>query len=285
MSVQSYTYPKNLPEALAARKEKYLPYGGGTDLMLQHQDELKKGQPLSLCFLGHVPELHGITWDSNGITIGAMTSMAEIAGDDRLPVLLREACLGVGSPGLRNVATLGGNICMASPAGDSLPPLYVHGAEVLLCSKQGERRVGLDDFITGVGRTALNNDELLISVFIPKMTVSRYFYRKVSSRVSNAISKISIAASLLLDGTSIVDIRLAYGAVGPTVIRLHEVESFLTGQELDEVCDSFDEWAYRIRDGVQPIDDLRSTALYRREVAVNLCRIFLKNESGEIPSD
>ena len=276
---EEYVFPQTLAQALAARKAGFLPYGGGTDLMVRHKNDLQEGWQPSFSFLAHVPELSGIQVDADGLTVGALATMAEVAADERVPPLLRKACLGVGSPGLRNVATLGGNICSASPAGDSLPPLYLYQAQLNLCSTGGERHLALADFIRGVGQTALTDDELLVSIRIPASAWTRTMYRKVSSRTTNAISKVSLAGAMLLDGKRIVACRLAFGAVGATVIRCYRTEQALVGQRITEACHNREQWLNLLRNEVLPIDDLRSTALYRREVAVNLARQFVCGEN------
>ncbi len=278
----SYTHPGDIGEALAALTAGYRPYAGGTDLMVRLRGVAGQRHVRPFCFIGHIAELRTINRAGNGINIGSLTTMAELASNRDVPPLLSQACLAVGSPGLRNVATLGGNICTASPAGDTLPVLYLHEARVLLRSSRGERSLPINKFISGPGKTVLAEDELLVSVFVPDVIVTQYSFKKVSSRVANAISKISLAATLLLDDQQcITDIRLAYGAVGPTVIRCHGLEQFLLGKTREEVCLLLEQCEHYIHESIQPIDDQRSSVLYRREVACNLFNDFTASEDND----
>ncbi len=209
---------------------------------------------------------------------GACTTFSELlrSGDvcGRLP-LLAAAVATLGSPQVRNMGTLGGNICTASPAGDSLPPLYVMDAAVELQSSRGTRRMPIREFITGPGRTQLQRGEVLtgVRVGIPQgFQVHRF--EKVGQRKALACAISSMAALLKLSGDGAVsEGRIAWGSVGPTVVVSAEVEGFLRGRKVTPA--TVEEAAALAERAVAPIDDVRGSAAYRRQVAGNLLRKLL----------
>ena len=210
--------------------------------------------------------------------------MTEILAFDGMPELLRRAVALIAAPALRNRATLGGNICNASPAADSLPPLYVHEAEAVAKSGSGERRLRIAEFLTGPGKTALAPEEILCGVRVPLLPkAGRLYYRKVGTRRANALSKLSAAGFARLEAGRVAEFRFALGAVAPTVIRLPEAEAAAMGcapAEIDvtKILDL-------ARPHIQPIDDQRSTADYRRQVALNSLAEFLEQLSAHQLTD
>ncbi len=244
---------------------------GGTDLLVGlragHRD------PPALVGLERLAELKGARHQKGGLWLGAASTHQELLDDPlvaaELP-LLRLALAGLGSPPIRHMGTLGGNIVTASPAGDCLPPLYVHEAEVEIISPAGARRQGLDDFILGPGRVDMRPGEVLAGVLVP---LGRRFdhvhQRKVGLRRALAIAVCSFCAGLCLDGAGRVErARLAWGSLAPTVARPREVERLLEGQVLGE--DLLIEAGRLLQGHISPIDDLRASAAYRRRVAANL---------------
>ena len=174
-----------------AKQKGAVPYAGGTDFMIRHAKALQTGQCPPFIFLNQLKELHGISntdntdnTDNTGniVRIGALTTMAALSVNKDIPELLAQACNCLGSPALRTAATLGGNICTASPAGDSLPPLYALGAQVEICSLQGRRLMPISEFISGPGTTALQDDELLSAVILPASEFNEFYHHKVSPR-------------------------------------------------------------------------------------------------------
>jgi len=255
--------PTSLQQVLEARAEGVRPYAGGTDIMVRHKAALDRGDNLDLIFLSGVVELIGISLTPETLRIGPLTTMADMAISPCIPDVLRQACAGVGSPALRNQATIGGNVCTASPAGDGLCALHTCRAEVELRSLHAMRRLALEDFILGPGRTALAADELLTALLIPLPGPDISFFRKVGPRPVNAIAKVSLAVGLWLDGPLIARARLALGAVGPTVLRCGALEERLRGMTPDEAAAKAQELAILAGTSARPIDDLRSTAEYR----------------------
>ena len=177
--------------------------------------------------------------DGMMLAIGAMTRISELCRSPLLVTkapLLSTAALAFGAPAIRNMATLGGNLCTASPAGDCLPALYALGAEVELLSPVGRRRVPIGQFILAPGRTARRPGELLTRVLLPSRSPFAWqSFEKVGRRQSLAISVVSFAGLLRLDDDHrITEVHLAWGSVGPTVVTAPEVSDCLLGQELDQ---------------------------------------------------
>lgn len=264
--------PASLKEALDFRAEtKALPFAGGTDLMVRRRGYSGTGPHFEepLLFLDAVEDLKNIMIMDGELRIGAGLTLSEILAFEPLPELVRRSVSDIAAPGLRNRATLAGNICNASPAGDSLPPLYVHDAEFVLASIRGERIVAAGKFFTGPGATVLGEDEILTEIRIPILKEGLCYYRKVGTRRANALSKLSAAGYARKDGKRLTDFRFALGAVAPTVLRLSRVEQMVmeggtNGPVLEAAADL-----------VRPIDDQRSTAAYRRQTALNTLMEFL----------
>lgn len=271
--------PTSMSEALALLKNcaaaKLI--AGGTDLLVRLR-HAQQAQDMTLVSLDRVAELRGIHAAEDGLSIGATTRFSEIATDPLVAThapILASAAQTVGGPAIRNMATLGGNLCTASPAGDSLPPLYALGAEVELASIQGCRRLPLSQFVQGPGRTVLAQDEILARVILPWRPVfSRQHFEKVGRRQSLAIAVVSFTGLLRLDGKDRVEaLHFAWGAVGPTVVTIPAVESLLQGQKL--TLPLAQQAAALVRKSVQPISDVRASADYRRLLAGNLLQRFL----------
>jgi len=246
-------------------------FGGGTDLLVK-----RRGGgicPSALIGLERIPELRGVREDDDDIVIGAATPVAHLVSDGIIatafPVL--SAALGtIGGPAIRNMATIGGNICTASPAGDSLPPLHVLDAELILKSSVGERRISIREFIAGPGKTDLQSGEILAEIRLKRQrALNRQHFEKVGQRKAHAISIASLAvcATREDDGT-VHTVRCAWGSVGPRIIESNEVDAVLSGHRLTDSV--LAEAAEIARLKVSPIDDIRASAEYRRTVSGNL---------------
>lgn len=263
-------------EALAAAPRMIL--AGGTDLMVRRRGwsgTLPAFDSPAL-FVGEIPELRGVTAEPGGsLVLGAAVKLAEAQADERVPGILRTALRSMASPAIRNMGTLGGNICNASPAGDTLPVLYALGASLRLQSVRGAREMPINQFITGPGRKALAPDELLTAVLLPAGDFTGGFYRKVGARKADAISKLSFAGLYTVRDGVLQTLRIAIGAVGPTVVRLPEAEKQLAGKRVEWLHTHADDAAALYEAAVRPIDDQRSTAVYRKAVALGLIRQFI----------
>jgi xanthine dehydrogenase small subunit len=244
---------------------------GGTDVLPKARRENGGAGPL--VFVGGVRELTEVRIEDEMLFIGAAAGLRRIAEHPLIRAdfpVLAEAIGWIGAPAIRTMGTLGGNICTASPAGDTLPPLYVLSAFVETRSANGFRVVPIERFILGPGRTALDKGEILYGVWVRKERApSIHHFEKVGQRRAQAISVASMAALVGLSGNGTIQaIRLAWGSVAPTVIRIPEVEAFLTGKPLlPEVLKAA---LPIVRSRVSPIDDVRASASYRRTVAANL---------------
>jgi CO/xanthine dehydrogenase FAD-binding subunit len=244
---------------------------GGTDLLVH----LRKAafDTRALICLERMGELKTIQAQSGQIVVGAAASLADVARHpliQRHCLLLARAAATVGGPAIRNMATLGGNICTASPAGDTLPALYLLGARLDLASPRGRRSMPIDAFITGPGRTVLAPGELLTAIRIPAADafIIQHF-EKVGRRNAMAIAVASLAALIRMDGAGrVAEARLAWGSVGPCVVRCNAAEHRLVGGPLstEALCAAGEP----VRQSVRPIDDIRATADYRRTLAANL---------------
>jgi len=254
-------------EVLSGNNETLKILAGGTDLLVMIQENLIS--PGELLDISGIEELKGIEEDEGRIRLGALVTHGRIAESSLLrekALPLVESCTEVGSPQIRNLGTIGGNLVMASPSGDSIPAFYVLGAEVILASKEGERSIPIEDFLIGVKKSVIRPDELLVAVTFPGMRADdRGFFKKLGQRKALAISKVSISAIVSLRDRVVTSVRIALGAVATTVIRTPRTESFLVGQALTpEVISE----ASRIcSEESRAITDIRSTAGYRDEMA------------------
>lgn len=252
-------------------------YAGGTDLF----PKLRKGvmSPASLVCLERIGDLRGIHDHGETVFLGGCTTHTSLLSAslvrDHFPVLAKGLAT-LGSPHIRNMGTLAGNIVTASPAGDSLPPLYVLGAEIEVFSRTSRRRVPIRDFIKGPGKVDLSPGEIVAGVWLKKDLPYRiHLFEKVGQRNALAIAIVSMAALIEPSEKGIVErARLAWGSVGPTVITSEAVEAFMKGRPLD--VETLSKAATMVREAVAPIDDVRATASYRRQVAGNLLLRLIK---------
>jgi CO/xanthine dehydrogenase FAD-binding subunit len=270
--------PANLAEALnllGTPAEDWTPFAGGTDLMvLLEAGKLPVGRYLSLW---HLQELRGIQETAQHLTVGSLTTFAEL---QRHPTLQREyslLCQAAGLTGavaIQNRATLGGNIANASPAADSPPALLVYDADLELLSASGNRWLPYHSFHAGYKETKLQPGELISRVRLPRSPWTwKERYRKVGTRMAQAISKVCFAARMSFDEGVVADIRIALGSVAPVPLRCFRTEALLRGAKINAATVKA---AREILSAeLSPIDDFRSTQIYRRTVAGNLLEKFL----------
>jgi CO/xanthine dehydrogenase FAD-binding subunit len=255
---------RSLDEALALLADGFRPLAGGTDVMVLFAAG-HLGWP-RLVDLWRVDELRGIEVTPDAITLGALTTYSELQRHEvvrrELPMLVAAAAE-TGGWAIQNRGTLGGNIANASPAADSPPALLAYGAELELVSRRGSRRVDYATFHTGYKQTLLGEGELVARVRVPRRERRAQLYRKVGPRRAQAISKICFAG--VADETGV---RLALGAVGPVPLRCPRAEALAAAGDHAGAQAA-------LAEEIAPIDDLRSTARYRRRVAVNLLGAFL----------
>jgi xanthine dehydrogenase FAD-binding subunit len=279
--------PKDIDELWQVLSEnpKAVPWAGGTDLLARMRNRLV--DPPALVCLERVEELKGVEDHGDKVLIRACTTHTQLLRDPLIQKqcpLLHKALKVLGSPLIRNMGTIGGNIVTASPAGDTLPPLYLSDAELELWSRNGSRLVPISDFIKGPGQTALRPREILAGIWVRRdRGVNLHHYEKVGQRKALAISIVSLAASLHITETGIIErVRLAWGSVGPKVIMSEEVERALTGRPLTR--ETLAKAVPLAHKAVRPIDDIRASAQYRRIVAGNLLFRLLGHSEQSIPS-
>jgi xanthine dehydrogenase small subunit len=257
--------PRSLRDALAAlaSDDHLVPLAGCTDVYVAlNFGTLRERRYIDLWALD---SLRKVSVRDDVLVIGAVATFADIIRSRHvrrhLPMLV-QAATQIGGAQIQNRATLGGNIANASPAGDSLPVLAAADASIVLQSVGGERRVPFAEFYTGYRTTVRRADELIVAVEVPRQSGAQWF-RKVGTRAAQAISKVVMAA--VRDGSP----RIAIGSVAATTVRVPRTEAALaSGATADEA-------ARILGDEIHPIDDVRSTADYRRTVSMNLLRRFL----------
>jgi OHCU decarboxylase len=270
--------PKNLPSVLSLLAEQpgtWLPIAGGTDLMVQYAAGHLATR--KLVSIWNLPELRRIEILPGEIRAGAgctYTDLIQNSAMNREFPLLTSAARWTGGVANQNRGTLGGNIVNASPAADSLPALLAYSAELILVSVRGERRIVYENFHTGYRKTQCAADEVIQSVCLPKrFSDYRAYTRKIGARNAQAISKVCLAALGRVAGGMIEDIRMAVGSVAPIPFRLAETESVLRGKKIDPALILVAKQTAARE--IQPIDDIRSSARYRRAVTANLVAEFL----------
>ncbi len=250
---------------------------GGTDLMVRVRAKVEK--PKIMVDITGIPELKIFESQNDKIIIGATLTHSELLRHE-IPQLLHDAISTIGSPQIRNMGTIGGNICNASPAGDAILPLYVYDAELTILSRNGERTIPIKEFIKGPGKTSLEKGEILSKITIPTIYNDYgHLFKKVGKRVAMTISIVSMGLIFKIEDGIIKDIKIAYGAVAPRVLRMMDVEAYLIGKKIEDRV--LNEAQKMIFERVSPISDIRATGDYRREVAGNLI-LLLKEAYGKL---
>ena len=270
----AYLRPRDLDEALAARAAYpgWMVLAGGTDLMVNANH---REIPTGMLDLWRLPAICFVRVADDAIAIGAGTTWHEV---ERHPAIrermrpLAAAAREIGALQIQARATLGGNVGTSSPVGDSLPVLLALDAELEVGSPRGRRRVAYRDWCTGYRTTQLLADELIVCAHIPiPGPATRTTWRKVGTRRAQSISKVMGAAAITLDGDIVTDARIALGAVADRPIRVAAAEAAVRGLRLADAASAA---RAAVHAAIRPIDDLRSTAGYRREVAENLVARF-----------
>jgi carbon-monoxide dehydrogenase medium subunit len=273
--------PKHLFEAyelLASGPTR--PIAGGTDVMVAITGELGP-IPERMLDLSRIEELRGISLEADGLVLGARTTYTEIRRSalcrEHLPALV-EAAGTIGAAQSQNRGTLGGNIANASPAGDTLPILLAADARILVGGQRGEREIKALDYFVAYRKTALEPDELILHVRFPLPGGRQLRFRKVGTRRAQAISKVVVARGWQDGPRGWSDVRVALGSVAATPIRAAGTEAVLEGaRPTPEVADRA---AETLAGELQPIDDVRSTADYRRAVSARVLHRLLRDAGG-----
>lgn len=272
-------YPTSLSETLELLKTKsnHMLVSGGTDIMVVR----KSAQ--NMIFINKVPELKEIKASVETISIGSGCVYADLLHDERIPEILRTAMSQIAAPAIRSAGTIGGNICNASPAGDTLPVLYALSAVIVKASMKEDgtiayAKVPIAEFILGIRKIALQPEEIVVSIEIDKAAytkATKTYYQKVGARNAQAISKLSFVGLMKVENEKIADIRISFGSIGITVLRKMELEKEITGLTIQELAEKKNEIIAAYAAYIKPIDDQRSTAEYRKKVCLNLLADFL----------
>lgn len=264
-----YRVATTVDEALAALSaaDGARPVAGGTDLAVVLADA--PAAPPLLVDVAGIAALRGVCRTAEGLAIGAATTIAEIAGSEDLPACLRQGARAIGSPQIRALATIGGNVCNASPCGDTLSPLVALEASFVLRSKAGSRTVAAADFFVGPKKTVLATGELLVEIVIPAARLAgRSAFRMIGKRNGQVISQVNAAVWLDLRGGVVAEARAAVGSVAPVPLRLVKTERLLAGRpvaglDVAAVLAAVDA-------EIAPISDVRASLEYRRLVTRSL---------------
>ena len=251
---------------------------GGTDLMV----EIDLGHlPKSVLNIWSVDALRGVQERPDGLWIGALSThrslVENLLVESWAPALV-EACRTVGAVQIQNRGTIGGNVANASPAGDTLPVLLALDAEIEVASmERGFRRIPMAYLYSGYRRMNIEPDELVVGVCLPEPhSADRTYYRKVGTRLAQAISKVVMGGRIRIQEGVVTEARVAFGSLGPTPLRCPSVEEAMVGQAVDSQV------ARLVAEDIQPIDDIRSTAKYRARVATRILEGWLVSlSSGE----
>jgi len=273
-----YLQPTSKKEALdlLANYENVRILAGGTDLIVK----LKTGAEIKVDYIMNIkeiPELNFVSSEHDEIRIGAATPLSFIEKNEivekKLPAL-SEAIKAMAAIAVRNMGTIGGNLCNSSPAGDTIPPLIAYGARLVLASAGSSREVPVSEFLLGPGKNILEKEEMLeeIIVPVPQADSGAAFIKK--TRVKADISKINTAVYLERKENTCQNCKIVMGSVAPTVIRIPQAESFLEGKNAD--TELFKKAAQIVSEGIKPIDDNRSTAEYRKNIALVIVEDAIK---------
>lgn len=267
-----YLFPTTIKEALeyisSEKDSKFI--AGGTDLIIQISDGFIT--PQMLIDLSRIEKLKKQEKIEEGFKIGSAVTLEEIISSKYLPQCLIQGAKSIGSPQIRNLGTIGGNICNASPCGDILTPIIVLEGELILISPYGKRRIFAKDFFVGPKKTVIAKDEILSEIIFKKkyLKEGKSSFRKIGKRNGQTISQVNVAIWVKKrgKGNEVEDIRVAVGSVAPIPLRLKKVEIFLKGRTINqEILKD----ALKVMDEqIKPISDVRASENYRRMVIGSL---------------
>jgi CO/xanthine dehydrogenase FAD-binding subunit len=246
---------------------------GGTDLLPRLESRLVRAE--TLVDLRRIPELRVVGFEpASGLTIGATVRLAELLDVpevQRLYPAMVDAASQTATVQIRNMGTIAGNVCNGSPCADSVPVLIARGARLALYSPRGERLLPIGEFFQGPGKTALADDELLLRIHVPPPPPDTGFaFAKLPARTHVDVSAVNVGVMVARRGGVCAEARIVLGAVGPTPLRARQAEASLDGATLDAKL--LQEVGELAASETKPIDDVRSSAAYRRAMAAVLVR-------------
>lgn len=276
-----YLEPTSIEETISILSEygsKAKIIAGGTDLLVQIRS--KTIRPEYLVDIGRIPKLDYIKEENDGLRIGALTTIRALEKSaelhQRYPVI-SQAAGQLGSVAIRNMGTLGGNLCNAAPSAETAPALIGLSARAKIVSPDGERVVPLENFFVGPGETVLKKGELLVEIQVPPMLPdTKAVYLKHAIRGTIDLAIVGVAAIVTLEpGSNICkDIKLVLGAVGPTPMRARQAEEIIRGKKIDDAL--IDKCAQVASDESRPITDVRASSWYRKEMVKVFTRQAIK---------
>jgi CO/xanthine dehydrogenase FAD-binding subunit len=283
----NYCFPATVEEAVRLKhqyRERAHYIAGGTDLLLILEQE--QTRPELLIDLTRIPPLHRLEVRGNRILIGSAVPYNRLLSFEPIQTgvpFLAKAIRTIGGVQIRNIATLAGNLVNASPAGDTLPPLYILNAQVSIQGIDSSRILPISEFILGVRKTALLPSEIVTHVSFDILDSNWYgTFEKIGLRKAMAIAVVSVALLLKVEHKKVSHARISLGAVAPTVTRVPEAENCLLKSELEE--EVVEKVALLASEACTPIDDIRASAHYRREAVRGLVRRGLMSLRTEINS-
>ena len=279
MGDYAYAAPTSLEEALSVLEsqandgQRTQILAGGTDVLVQMRSIDK--EPRTLVDIKHIAETNALSIGTDEIFIGAAIPSAALNENDELKGLLPgliEAADLIGSTQIQGRATIGGNLCNSSPAGDTIPALMTVSAVCVIASPGGSREVAVEDFVTGVGENCLESNEILVGLKIPRPgNNSADAYLRFIPRTEMDIAVAGAGVALALDeGGTCTSARVAIGAVAPTVLLVEAASTALVGTKVDD--DALNAAAAACSDAASPITDKRGTVEYRKKVVGVLCK-------------
>ncbi len=257
-----YKFPGSLKEVMddldEAGDAKII--AGGTDLLIQLADGTQK--PDALLDITRIDELKGIQLKEDGLTIGSTTTVAELCRRNGIPRCLLQGAESIGSPQVRNLATIGGNICNASPCGDTLAPLLVLGAIFIIVSGGGTREIAAENFFKGPKATILEEMEILKEIRIPKENLQgTSSFRMIGKRKGQVISQVNTAVWMIIEDETVQDVRISLGSVAPVPVRAFSAEKVIRGNPVTE--ENIKEAQRALKGDISPITDVRASMNYR----------------------
>jgi len=278
MSLPHFAYfaPRTLDEAvalLASARGRARVFAGGTDLLPRLEKRLVRAE--TLVDLKRIPELRSISFDkTSGLTIGATVRLAdllEVPEVQRYYPAMADAASQTATVQIRNMGTLAGNVCNGSPCADCAPVLIARGAHLALRSPRGERLLPIGEFFKGPGDIALEPDELLVRIHVPPPPpFTGFAFAKLPARTHVDVSAVNVGVMVVRKGQACGEARIVLGAVGPIPLRAHKAEARLADVTLG--ANLLQEVGQLAASETKPIDDVRSSAAYRRAMAAVLVR-------------
>jgi len=247
------------------------PLSGGTDLMVSGSCDKQE-----YLFVNNIPEMRQIVADDKYIRFGAACKFTDVIENPLTPSILKEACLQVAAPAIRNAGSLGGNIANGSAKADSALIFMVTGSILRLLSADGERLLPLSEFYPGRGKTALAPDELIVEILMPRFGIDNYYYKKVGARNALAIARTSFAGIMDVEAGIIKNCAVAFGAVIDVIIRLPEIDKMLIGKTINEAKSVKEAYLAAYDEAIKPRPG-RVGIEYRKDICMNLLRDFLES--------